>query len=173
MPVVGHPLRLKGAGAALPVCGRRLRAGSVRPQHLRAGTAGLVDHPPVYQARLVPPTCPTADLRTSRPHGRSALWGTPDPAHPATAAHQPPAISADHRGRRRGPAHHRRLQPARPPPRQDHDDQAHRRGYAVVCPPRWRKSPSPAAPCIDGAPTCWPTSTTTPPTGRPKRSTAV
>ena len=40
-------------------------------------------------------------------------------------------------------------------------------------PPRWRKSPSSAAPCTVGATTCWPTSTTTPPTDPPKRSTAV
>ena len=35
------------------------------------------------------------------------------------------------------------------------------------------ESPRSAAPCIVGATTCWPTSTITPPTDRPKRSTAV
>jgi hypothetical protein len=39
--------------------------------------------------------------------------------------------------------------------------------------PRWRKSLSSAEPCTVGAATCWPTSTTTPPTGRPNLSTAV
>ncbi len=33
-----------GTGAALPLCQHRLRAGGVRPQHLPAGAAGLVDH---------------------------------------------------------------------------------------------------------------------------------
>ena len=40
-------------------------------------------------------------------------------------------------------------------------------------PEAWRNSPSSVAPCGGAAPTCWPTSTTTPPTDPPKPSTAA
>ena len=68
------------------------------------------------------------------------------------------------------PAHHRRLQPARPPPRQDHSDQDHRPRYAVVCPPRWRNRPARPPPAPSTPRRAGLRRPPRPRTGRPKRS---
>src|SRR6185295_6552062 len=90
------------------------------------------------QARPVPPTHPTTDVRAPRPNRRSPLPGTAHPAHPIPAAQQSSKVSSGSRFRRRVPHRrrtvlgllpttHRCLRPPRPSPRQDHDDRDHRR----------------------------------------------
>ena len=134
---------------------------------------------------LMPPTRPAADLRSPRPHRRSALPGAARPCapgYPLLSSRQQARLTAvfaddNHlavvRDLERLPAHHRRLQPARPPPRQDHDDQRSSTPYDAAYPPDWRNWPNSAAPCTGAATMCWPTSTTTPPTDPPKPSTAA
>ena len=62
------------------------------------------------------------------------------------------------------PAHHRRLQQARPPPRQDHNDQVHRPA-TPWCPHRAGRIAQHGRTRTVDATTCRPTSTTTHPNG--------
>jgi transposase len=61
------------------------------------------------QARPVPSTRPTADLRAPRPHRRPPLPGAAHPAHPPTAAHGSAKSPAGSRFRRREPRRRRSL----------------------------------------------------------------
>ena len=88
--LAGHPV------TGLPRPGRGRGHGRVRrlqDRRHRATARRHHGHGPIpcrrpgrRQARPVPPTRPTADLRSPRPHRGSALPGAAHPAHPTTAA---------------------------------------------------------------------------------------
>ena len=70
------------------------------------------------------------------------------PADRGVRRRRPPLGRAD---LERLPAHHRRLQPTGPPPRQNHDDQRSSTPCDAACPPDWKNSPNSAAPCTGAA----------------------